>query len=63
MAGLALALSSGSLIARMLYGVTPTDLPTLTAVIALVLLITAVASLIPAFRASRVDPMRVLREE
>jgi predicted permease len=63
MAGLALALSSGSLIARMLYGVTPTDLPTLTAVVALVLLITAAASLIPAFRASRLDPMCVLREE
>jgi len=35
----------------------------LSAVVFLVLLVAGVASLIPAMRASRVQPMRVLREE
>ncbi|MGB8474506.1 MAG: ABC transporter permease [Candidatus Acidiferrum sp.] len=62
-AGFALAVASSRVLVGLLYGVSPTDLPTLSAVILLVLVVAAVASLIPAFRASRVDPMQVLREE
>ena len=51
------------LIQGLLYGVSPTDLPTLGAVIFLVLLVSAIASLLPSIRASRVEPMQVLRDE
>jgi putative ABC transport system permease protein len=61
--GWALALASARLLAGLLYGVSPTDLPTLCAVILLVLVVAAIASLIPSLRASRVEPMQVLRDE
>jgi putative ABC transport system permease protein len=61
--GLALSLACTRLLAGMLYGVSPTDPFTLTAVIGLTLAVAAVASLIPAVRAARVEPMQVLREE
>jgi len=63
LAGFALAVASTRLLAGLLYGVSPTDFPTLVAVILLVLLVAAAASLLPSLRASRVEPMRVLREE
>lgn len=62
-AGLGLALASRRLLAGMLYGVSPSDAPTLSGVVLLMLLIAAAASLIPAVRAARVEPMQVLREE
>jgi putative ABC transport system permease protein len=61
--GLALAAASSRVLAGLLYGVSPTDLPTLGAVIFLVLLVSAIASLLPSIRASRVEPMQVLRDE
>jgi putative ABC transport system permease protein len=61
--GWALALASARLLVGLLYGVSPTDFPTLSAVILLVLAVAAAASLIPAVRASRVEPMQVLRDE
>jgi putative ABC transport system permease protein len=61
--GWALALASARLLVGLLYGVSPTDVPTLSAVIFLVLTVEAAASLIPAIRASRVEPMQVLRDE
>jgi putative ABC transport system permease protein len=63
LAGFALAVASTRLLAGLLYGVSPTDFPTLVAVILLVLIVAAAASLLPSLRASRVEPMRVLREE
>jgi putative ABC transport system permease protein len=63
MAGFALAAASSRVLAGLLYGVSPTDVPTLSSVILLVLSVAATASLIPAYRASRVDPMQVLRDE
>lgn len=63
LAGWALALASARLLAGLLYGVSPTDLPTLSSVILLVLFVAAAASFLPAFRASRVDPIEVLRDE
>jgi predicted permease len=62
-AGLALALATTRLLAGMLYGVSPTDGTTLAAVAGLVIAVAALASLLPAVRASRVEPMQALREE
>lgn len=62
-AGLALAAASGRLLAGMLYGVSTTDVSTLAGVVAILLAISVLASLIPAIRAARVEPMRALREE
>jgi putative ABC transport system permease protein len=62
-AGLALALAFTRGLAGLLFGVSASDPPTLTMVIAIMLTVTAMASLLPAIRASRVDPMEVLREE
>jgi putative ABC transport system permease protein len=62
-AGFALAAASSRVLAGLLYGVSPTDLPTLSSVILLVLLVAAAASFLPAVRAARVEPMQVLRDE
>jgi len=63
LAGLALSLVFTRVLAGMLYGVSPTDPFTLTAVIGLTLAVAAVASLITAIRAALVEPMKVLRED
>jgi putative ABC transport system permease protein len=63
LAGLALSLVFTRLLAGMLYGVSPRDPSTLAAVILLTLAVAGLASLIPAVRAARVEPMRVLRDE
>jgi putative ABC transport system permease protein len=62
-AGFALAAASTRVLAGLLYGVSPTDIPTLSFVIVLVLVVAAAACLLPSVRASHVDPMQVLREE
>ncbi len=62
-AGCILALAFARTLAGMLYGVTPYDPFTLATVVALVLIVAFIASLIPAIRASHVEPMQVLREE
>jgi putative ABC transport system permease protein len=62
-AGCVLALAFTRVLAGMLYGVTPYDPVTLITVIVVVLLVAFVASLVPAVRASHVEPMQVLREE
>ena len=62
-AGSALAAAGSRLIASMLYGVSPSDALTFSSVFFAVLLIAALASFLPAFRASRLDPMQVLRYE
>jgi putative ABC transport system permease protein len=62
-AGLGLAAAFAHVLAGMLYGVSPSDPTTLSAVIALMLIVAALASFIPAIRAARLDPMRVLRDE
>jgi putative ABC transport system permease protein len=46
---------------RFLYGVTPRDATSFAAVGAILLLVAIVASVVPARRAARVDPVRVLR--
>ncbi|MGH9676992.1 MAG: FtsX-like permease family protein, partial [Candidatus Acidiferrum sp.] len=62
-AGWALAAASGRILSGMLYGVSPRDVTTLSVVVCMVLVVAAAASLLPALRAARVDPMQVLREE
>jgi putative ABC transport system permease protein len=61
--GWGLGATFGQALSGMLYGVSPTDTATLLGVTVVVLLVAAVASLVPAMRASRVEPMQVLREE
>jgi putative ABC transport system permease protein len=61
--GLALSLAVTRLLSGLLFGVSPTDATTMAGVAALVLLIAALATLIPATRAAFVQPMRTLRED
>jgi ABC-type lipoprotein release transport system permease subunit len=62
-AGLSLAAALGRAISGMLYGVSPLDFVTFSAVLLLVIGAAVLASVWPAVRAARVDPMDVLRIE
>jgi putative ABC transport system permease protein len=62
-AGLALAAACGRMLKSMLFGVSATDIVTLGGVVAVVFAVSIVASLLPAIRAARVEPMQALREE
>jgi predicted permease len=59
--GIGAAVGLSRLIAALLFGVQPTDVPTLAGVAATMMIVAAVASLLPAWRASRLDPNLVLR--
>jgi predicted permease len=61
--GLAGALALNRLIASLLFGVQPTDALTITLVIAAITAAAVFASWLPAWRASRVDPNLVLRDD
>ena len=61
--GLVGAVALGRLLAGLVYQVSPTDPLTLGTVAALLLGVAALASLVPARRAMRVDPVSALREE
>jgi putative ABC transport system permease protein len=47
----------------LLFGVTPSDPTTIVGVVALISVVALVACYAPAYSATRVDPMIVLREE
>jgi putative ABC transport system permease protein len=51
------------LLSDLLFGVTPSDPTTVSIAAGLLAAVAAVASLLPAWRASRVDPMVALRCE
>jgi ABC-type antimicrobial peptide transport system permease subunit len=65
--GLAIGLVLSAIAARsmtsLLYGFRPDYLPTVAAVSLILLAVAAVACLVPARRASRVDPVVALRNE
>jgi putative ABC transport system permease protein len=63
MIGIVAALIVARLIASLLFGVAPTDFATFATVCVLLLSAAALASLIPAYRATKVDPMVALRNE
>jgi len=57
------ALAATRAMKRLLFGVTPADPATFAAVALVLLLVTVIASYIPAWRATRVDPIVALRSE
>ena len=61
--GLAGALAVNRLTASLLFGVQPNDTVTIAFVIATITAVAVVASWLPAWRASRLDPNVVLRDE
>jgi putative ABC transport system permease protein len=61
--GLALSLGVTSLVSSLLYGISPADPATFLGVTALLVTVALVAVLLPAHRASRVDPLVALRYE
>jgi putative ABC transport system permease protein len=60
--GIVGAVGAGRLLEGSLFGVTSTDVPTLSAVSLTILGVTALASYRPARRAASIDPLAVLRE-
>jgi len=61
--GVAASLLLTRFLAELLYGVKPLDPLTFVAVSAVLMLVSAIASSAPAYRAARLDPMRTLREQ
>ena len=59
--GVAGALAISRVVARLLFGVSTTDPATFGSVVAILLLVALVASWVPAWRASRLDPLLALR--
>ena len=62
-AGVAIALASGRLVATLLYGLPPTDPMSIALAAGVMIFVSAVAGYLPARRASRVDPMVALHYE
>jgi predicted permease len=61
--GLVLAVAVGKSLATLLYGVAPADPSTLAGSVMLLLAVGLVAALLPALRATRIDPMIELRQD
>lgn len=61
--GIPCALAATRLIGSMLFGLSPSDIPTLTGACLLLLLVALFAGYLPARRASSIDPMDALRTE
>jgi ABC-type antimicrobial peptide transport system permease subunit len=60
--GLVAALTAGRALATIVFGVSPRDPMTLALTGIMLLVVAAVASALPAWRAAGIDPMRVLRD-
>ena len=61
--GLAAAVATTRFINSVLFGVSPNDPVTLVAAVVVMVMVSAVATVVPTRRATRVDPMTVLRTE
>jgi ABC-type antimicrobial peptide transport system permease subunit len=61
--GVGAAAALGRLLSSLVFGITPHDTLTFAAVSIVVVTVGIVASLLPAYRATRVDPLRTLRGE
>jgi ABC-type antimicrobial peptide transport system permease subunit len=61
--GLALSFALGRAVASMVYGVSTADITSLLGGALLLLIVTVFASLVPAMRATRVQPVEILRQE
>jgi ABC-type antimicrobial peptide transport system permease subunit len=61
--GIAATLLLGRVLASLLFGVSTTDIATFAAVSLLLGCIALLASAVPAYRATRVDPVKILRDE
>jgi len=62
-AGAGVSFAAVRLITSRLYGLSPNDPATMTSAIAGLMLVAALATWLPAYRASRVDPLVALRQE
>jgi hypothetical protein len=62
-AGLGLAAMFARLLSGMLYDLSPSDPATLAGAVLIVLGVAMIASLLPAIRAARLEPMQVLRDQ
>ena len=62
-AGLVMAVALARVAASQLFGISAYDLPTYIIVVAVVFLAAAAATLVPAVRALRLDPLEALRDE
>lgn len=63
LAGVTISLAAGRVLSSMLYEIRPSDPATYLVVVALVGVVALGASLFPALRAAKVDPIKTLREE
>ena len=61
--GTAIALASSRLLGSLLYGVSATDAQSFAQALMIVLAVVVVASLVPAWRASKTDPLKALRHQ
>ena len=61
--GLAIALGLGRVVSSLIFGVRPTDPLTFAAVASLLVAVGVLATIVPAYRATRVEPVRTLRDE
>jgi ABC-type antimicrobial peptide transport system permease subunit len=61
--GFAAALALGRVVSSLLYGVRATDPLTFAMVALLLVTVGLLATVVPAYRATRVEPIRTLREE
>jgi putative ABC transport system permease protein len=63
LAGLIASLMASKLVASFLFGVTPRDPLAFGAAVVALLLVAAVASVLPAVKATRIDPVAAIRHE
>lgn len=61
--GIVAALALGQVLAGLLFGVTPSDVPTLVLTAATLSAVAALACWLPARRATRISPTLALREQ